>query len=207
MSQQMPEYQVFIDERKGTFYAYSPDLPGCDATGTSEDEAYKKVCEKIDRYVAALAGAGIQPPEPAPIRSSIVKIEDGIGYGIVADPENSLYDLLTGSIKAKNDHSRAGGSEKHRKGIMAAIIARLTKDPAMTNRQLWDSFAESFDDAEESFEAGGTQYLVYRSSRLHDPTSGKPRLVQRNDRTGKDSAITYRSFETYVAKARKKLRK
>ena len=208
MGDEGPEYQVFIDQRGGIFYAFTPDLPGCDATGSSEAEVWEAITAKIDRYLEALRSVGIEPPEPPDIRGALVRIQDGVvAEGIVADPEYKLLDLLTGSIKAKAEKSNAGRSPKRRKGIAAAIFARLSGNPRMTNREVWESFPESIDVAEEHFHADdGTEYLVYRDTPLGS-FSPRSKLVQVNNRTGKESAITYRRFEAHLTEARNKLKK
>ena len=107
----------------------------------------------------------------------------------------------------KSEKSNAGRSPKRRKGIEAAVFARVSANPHMTNREVWESFPESIDDAEEHSRADdGTEYLVYRDTPLGS-FSPRSQVVQVNDRTGKASAITYRRFEAYMTKARNKLKK
>lgn len=196
MSEEMPTYQIFIDQRKGTFYAYTPDLPGCDAIGSTEDEVEQLIRQRIDRYIAALASVGIPPPEPAPIRAAMVKIENGIAYSIVADPEYSLYDLLTGSIKARADHSNAGSAEKKRRAIKALIKARIEANPKAQDKEVWNSIPD--DCGPEEVESGGTTYEVYRDGN---------NVFQEQRNSGRQSKISYRTFQTYVTEARREIRK
>jgi predicted RNase H-like HicB family nuclease len=52
-------------EGTGTGYsAYSPDLPGCVATGATEAEVEQRMREAIDLHVAGLRRQGDPVPEP-----------------------------------------------------------------------------------------------------------------------------------------------
>lgn len=48
-----------LTERTGSgFSAWSPDLPGCIATGASEEEARERMAAAVAMHVAALRKAG-----------------------------------------------------------------------------------------------------------------------------------------------------
>ena len=46
------------------YSAYSPDLPGCIATGSTESEVENKMREAIELHVAGLREQGEPVPEP-----------------------------------------------------------------------------------------------------------------------------------------------
>ena len=61
-------YLIVIEETATGFSAYSPDLPGCVATGGSDPEVKQAMREAIEFHVAGLREHG--EPVPAPQSSS-----------------------------------------------------------------------------------------------------------------------------------------
>ena len=60
----MSRYLIII-ERTGTgFSAYSPDLPGCVATGRTRQEVEQEMREAIEFHIEGLRLAGEPVPEP-----------------------------------------------------------------------------------------------------------------------------------------------
>ena len=60
----MSRYLVII-EKTGTGYsAYSPDLPGCVATGNSRKEVEQEMRGAIEFHIEGLRLAGEEVPEP-----------------------------------------------------------------------------------------------------------------------------------------------
>jgi len=57
-------YLIVIEETATGFSAYSPDLPGCIATGTSESEVKQAMREAIEFHVSGLREQGQPVPEP-----------------------------------------------------------------------------------------------------------------------------------------------
>jgi len=57
-------YLIVIEETATGFSAYSPDLPGCIATGTSDSEVKQAMREVIEFHVAGLREHGQPVPEP-----------------------------------------------------------------------------------------------------------------------------------------------
>jgi len=56
---------LIVLEGTGTGYsAYSPDLPGCVATGATETEVERRMREAIELHVAGLKQQGEPVPEP-----------------------------------------------------------------------------------------------------------------------------------------------
>lgn len=55
-----------IVERTGSGYcAWAPDLPGCIATGETEDEARERMDAAVEMHIAALRKAGRDVPPDA----------------------------------------------------------------------------------------------------------------------------------------------
>lgn len=61
-------YLIVIEETTTGFSAYSPDLPGCVATGSSDPEVKQAMRESIEFHVAGLREQG--QPVPVPQSSS-----------------------------------------------------------------------------------------------------------------------------------------
>lgn len=60
----MSEYLVIIEQAEGNYSAYSPDLPGCAATGDTKEETLQRMREAIAMHLEGLRedGAPIPPP-------------------------------------------------------------------------------------------------------------------------------------------------
>jgi predicted RNase H-like HicB family nuclease len=59
------KYPVIIEKVKENYSAFSPDLPGCVATGTSVDEALIRMEEAIRFHIEGLKKEGFSIPEPS----------------------------------------------------------------------------------------------------------------------------------------------
>ncbi len=57
-------YLVIIETTATGFSAYSPDLPGCVATGRSRNEVEKEMHDAIKFHIEGLRLAGEEIPEP-----------------------------------------------------------------------------------------------------------------------------------------------
>ena len=57
-------YLIVIEESTTGFSAYSPDLPGCVATGASDSEVKRAMREAIELHVIGLREEGQPVPEP-----------------------------------------------------------------------------------------------------------------------------------------------
>jgi predicted RNase H-like HicB family nuclease len=56
---------LVLVERTDTGYsAYSPDLPGCVATGSSQEDVERTMREAIGLHLEGLRAEGLTPPEP-----------------------------------------------------------------------------------------------------------------------------------------------
>jgi predicted RNase H-like HicB family nuclease len=56
---------VVFEKAKSNYSAYSPDLPGCIATGKTRQEAEKNIREAIKFHVEGLKEDGLNLPEPS----------------------------------------------------------------------------------------------------------------------------------------------
>ena len=56
-------FLVVIEKAKGNYSAYSPDLPGCVATGRTRDDAARNMYEAIELHVRGLLEDELPVPE------------------------------------------------------------------------------------------------------------------------------------------------
>jgi predicted RNase H-like HicB family nuclease len=59
----MHRFPIVIERAGGNFSAYSPDLPGCVATGATREETERRMCEAIQFHIEGLIED--KPPIPA----------------------------------------------------------------------------------------------------------------------------------------------
>ena len=57
-------YLIVMEDTTTGYSAYSPDLPGCVATGATEADVKQKMREAIEVHVAGLREQGEPVPEP-----------------------------------------------------------------------------------------------------------------------------------------------
>ena len=60
----MRKYLVIFEKANHNYSAYSPDLPGCIATGVTKKEAEKNMKEAIGFHIEGLKEDGVPLPEP-----------------------------------------------------------------------------------------------------------------------------------------------
>jgi len=60
----MRRYLIVIEETCTGYSAYSPDLPGCVATGWSNEEVKQNMREAIEFHLEGLRLEGYEIPEP-----------------------------------------------------------------------------------------------------------------------------------------------
>lgn len=60
----MKKYLVVIEETATGYSAYSPDLPGCIATGATRDDVEREMREAMQFHVEGLRLEGEVVPEP-----------------------------------------------------------------------------------------------------------------------------------------------
>jgi len=59
----MHRFLVVIEKANGNYSAYSPDLPGCVATGATREEVEKSMHEAIEMHVKGLLEDKLPIPE------------------------------------------------------------------------------------------------------------------------------------------------
>ena len=59
----MYRFLVVIEKANGNYSAYSPDLPGCVATGNTREEVEQNMHEAIQLHVKGLQEDGLRVPE------------------------------------------------------------------------------------------------------------------------------------------------
>ena len=59
----MYRFLIVIEKADNNYSAYSPDLPGCAATGTTREEAEKNMYEAIELHVQGLLEDHLPVPE------------------------------------------------------------------------------------------------------------------------------------------------
>lgn len=59
----MLRFLVVIEKANGNYSAYSPDLPGCIATGANREETERNMHEAIEIHVRGLLEDGLPIPE------------------------------------------------------------------------------------------------------------------------------------------------
>jgi predicted RNase H-like HicB family nuclease len=57
-------FLVVIEKADGNYSAYSPDLPGCVATGATRQEAEANMHQAMEMHVQGLIEDGLPIPEP-----------------------------------------------------------------------------------------------------------------------------------------------
>jgi predicted RNase H-like HicB family nuclease len=60
----MSRYLIVVEVTGTGFSAYSPDLPGCVATGATREEVEREMQEAIEFHIEGLRLAGDPVPEP-----------------------------------------------------------------------------------------------------------------------------------------------
>ena len=60
----MNKYLIIIEETTTGYSAYSPDLPGCVATGRTRREVERRMKSAIDFHLEGLRLAGEELPQP-----------------------------------------------------------------------------------------------------------------------------------------------
>lgn len=60
----MKRFLVVVEKADGNYSAYSPDLPGCIATGKTRDQAARRMHEVIEFHLEGLREDGLAVPRP-----------------------------------------------------------------------------------------------------------------------------------------------
>ena len=60
----MQRFLVVIERANGNYSAYSPDLPGCVATGATREETERNMQAAIEMHIQGMKEDGLPIPEP-----------------------------------------------------------------------------------------------------------------------------------------------
>ncbi|MBA7707248.1 hypothetical protein ES703_116117 [subsurface metagenome] len=68
----MQRFLIIIEKADGNYSAYSPDLPGCVATGQTREELEHNMYEAIELHIQGLQEDNLPIPEPHAVAEYIV---------------------------------------------------------------------------------------------------------------------------------------
>ena len=68
----MRRFLIIIERANGNYSAYSPNLPGCVATGETREESEKNMYEAIQMHVAGLIEDQLPVPESQAVSEYLV---------------------------------------------------------------------------------------------------------------------------------------
>jgi len=71
----MYRFLVIIEKANNNYSAYSPDLPGCAATGSTRGEAKKNIHKAIEMHVQGLMEDNLPVPESESFAEYVVITE------------------------------------------------------------------------------------------------------------------------------------
>jgi predicted RNase H-like HicB family nuclease len=58
------KYLVVVEQTESGFSAYSPDVPGCVATGKSRADVEREIAEAISFHLEGMQAEGLELPTP-----------------------------------------------------------------------------------------------------------------------------------------------
>ncbi|HEX7829850.1 MAG TPA: type II toxin-antitoxin system HicB family antitoxin [Thermoanaerobaculia bacterium] len=68
----MHRFLIVIENAGENFSAYSPDLPGCVATGSTHEETERNMYEAIQMHIEGLREDGLPIPESSAVAEYLV---------------------------------------------------------------------------------------------------------------------------------------
>jgi predicted RNase H-like HicB family nuclease len=68
----MHRFLIVVEDAGQNYSAYSPDLPGCVATGATQDEVAKNMYEAIQLHIEGLREDGLPIPSSTSIAEYVV---------------------------------------------------------------------------------------------------------------------------------------
>ncbi len=80
----MYRFLVVIEKASNNYSAYSPDLPGCIATGSTRAEAEKNIYEAIEMHVQGLLDDNLPIPES----------ESFAEYVVIAEKSSTRFEVM-----------------------------------------------------------------------------------------------------------------
>jgi predicted RNase H-like HicB family nuclease len=68
------KYEVVVEKAENNYSAYSPDVPGCGATGETEEEVIEQIQQAIEYHLEDLKEQGLPIPEPNTNKRFVVEV-------------------------------------------------------------------------------------------------------------------------------------
>lgn len=75
----MHRFLIVIEKAEGNYSAYSPDLPGCAATGATREDAERNMYEAIEMHVQGLIEDNLPIPESTSFAEYVAVNERHLG--------------------------------------------------------------------------------------------------------------------------------
>jgi predicted RNase H-like HicB family nuclease len=72
----MARYLIVIEKASGNFSAYSPDLPGCVATGKTQGEVTQNMRQAIELHLMGMKEDHLPIPKPVARADYVVVTQD-----------------------------------------------------------------------------------------------------------------------------------
>jgi predicted RNase H-like HicB family nuclease len=66
-----PKYLIVIEKTPNNLSAFSPDLPGCVATGATKSEVEERMRDAIRMHIDGMREDGLEIPEPSSVAEYI----------------------------------------------------------------------------------------------------------------------------------------
>ena len=76
----MHRFLIVIEKADGNYSAYSPDLPGCVATGATREDAELNMYEAIEMHVQGLIEDNLPIPESTSFAEYVAVNERSVGH-------------------------------------------------------------------------------------------------------------------------------
>jgi predicted RNase H-like HicB family nuclease len=67
-------YAVVIEGEEGSYSAWSPELPGCVATGQTLDEVTQRMRQAIEFHLEGLRADGAAIPAPSTVATTVIAV-------------------------------------------------------------------------------------------------------------------------------------
>ncbi len=71
----MSKYLIILEKTKTGYSAYSPDLPGCIATGATKEETETLMKEAMEFHIEGMTEEGLEIPKPITRGAGYVKLK------------------------------------------------------------------------------------------------------------------------------------
>ena len=77
-------YLIVIESGDRNYSAFSPDIPGCIATGRSIDETIANMKTALEFHLEGMVENGEEVPQPSPLSYYVEKADEVTGEDIIA---------------------------------------------------------------------------------------------------------------------------